>query len=170
MLLQPTGNHKSNPSTGHQVQNTPPRPLAPPAAPSPHLHYVEFYSKVGPRPTSSALSQESGKSTQFRLIFPHRSPLPLLYTWPYPKIPRKPPSPGPPPQPSPGSSPLEVTQNPQSLTGEALCQPLSPVPAGALQRIEGASRTAQEARRVPPPARGGYAPSSRQSCCCRPYP
>lgn len=37
-------------------------------------------------------------------------------------------------------------------------------------RMEGASRTAQKARRVPPPARGGYAPSSPQSCCCRPYP
>lgn len=37
-------------------------------------------------------------------------------------------------------------------------------------RMESASRTAQKARRVPPPARGGYAPSSPQSCCCRPYP
>lgn len=126
--------------------------------------------KLGPRPTSSALSRESGKRTHFRLSFPHRSLLPLLRTWPCPKIPRKPPSPGPPLRPSPGSSPPEVTQNPQSLTGQALCQPLSPVPAGALQRMEGASRTAQEAQRVPPPARGGYAPSSRQSCCCRLYP
>lgn len=116
-----TTSPKPPPGTKSQ---TPPRPPQStrgvlPAPPLP------FYSKVGPGPTSSALSRESSKRTLVRLSFPHRSPLPPLQspqTLSAPSHDRNFPGRLPtPPRPLPGPPPPGVTQDPQSPTEEAQC-------------------------------------------------
>lgn len=112
MLLRPTGNHTSNLTSGHRFPNTSPHSTRSGLA---CTHYREIDSKVGRGPTSSAMTQESGKCTPVRLSFPRQHPSRPLLTWPCPRLPQEPPLPLPPPaQPSPGSPPPGLHRTPKA--------------------------------------------------------
>lgn len=157
VLRRPAGNHKSNPSSGRQVPNTPSRTS--PLHPQRPRGTRTAVNLLRSRPRTYLLravpeSSESAPAVRTaRAGVPRPSPDPAATEAsprPLPPHPRAAASPG---------SPSPEDPRTPSLTAEAL--PANP---------QSGARSCAGGPAGPPPARGGYAPSSPRSCCCRPYP